>query len=121
MLVLSKKIIINFVKTKSVRGKWRKHDTRGSMAPFSHLLRLAYGLYMTTANLLNGHLHTECFFNCSHFIHTSANMSSHNLFLFSCQENICPKMLPALKFIVCCLYSPSLQTIFDLMKTNIDP
>ena len=62
ILVLSKKILITFVKTKPVRGKWRKHDTRGSMAPFSHLLWLAYGLYMTTATLLNGHLYSECYF-----------------------------------------------------------
>ena len=40
-------------------GKRQKHDTRGSMTPFSHLLSFAYGLYMTTATLLNGHLYTE--------------------------------------------------------------
>ena len=44
--VLSKKMLITSVKTKPVRDKWRKHDIRGSMAPFSHLLWLVYGLYM---------------------------------------------------------------------------
>ena len=59
ILVLSRIIIIIiFVKTKPEHGKYRKHDTRGSMAPFSHLLSFAYGLYMTTATLLNGHLCT---------------------------------------------------------------
>ena len=34
---------------------------------------------MTTATLLNGHLFIEGFYNCSHFMHTSANISTHNL------------------------------------------
>ena len=59
ILVLSKETLIIFVKTKPEHGKWRKHETRGSMAPFSHLLSFAYGLYMTTATLLNGHLYSE--------------------------------------------------------------
>ena len=59
ILVLYKKTLIIFVKTKPEQGKWPKHDTRGSMTPFSHLLSFAYGLYMTTATLLNGHLYTE--------------------------------------------------------------
>ena len=54
ILVLSKETLIFFVKTKPEHCKWRKHDTRGSMAPFSHLLSFAFGLYMTTATLLNG-------------------------------------------------------------------
>ena len=36
-----------------------KHDARGSMASFSHLPSFAYGLYITTATLLNGHMYTE--------------------------------------------------------------
>ena len=59
ILVLSKETLIIFVKTKPEHGKWRKHDKRGSMAPFSQMLSFAYGLYMTTATLLNGHLYTE--------------------------------------------------------------
>ena len=37
ILVLSKKTLIIFVKTKPEHGKWRKHDARGSMARFSHI------------------------------------------------------------------------------------
>ena len=59
VLVLSKKPLIFFVKTKVEHGKWWKNDTRGSIAPFNHLLSFAYGLYITTATLLNGHLYTE--------------------------------------------------------------
>ena len=59
ILVLSKKTIIVFVKTKPEQGKWQKHDTCVSIAPFSHLLSFAYGLYMTTSTLLNSQLFTE--------------------------------------------------------------
>ena len=59
ILVLSMKTLITFVQTKPEHDKWRKHDTRGSMAPFNHMLSFAYVLYMTTATLLNGHLYTE--------------------------------------------------------------
>ena len=31
ILVLSKNTLVIFVKTKPEHGKWRKHDTRGSM------------------------------------------------------------------------------------------
>ena len=41
ILVLSKETLIIFVQTKPEHGKWRKHDTRESMAPFSHLLSFA--------------------------------------------------------------------------------
>ena len=76
ILVLSKKTLIFFVNTKLEHDKWRKHDTRGSMVPFSHLLSFAYGLYMTTATLLNGHLYNEGYTFSSHFMHTSANIST---------------------------------------------
>ena len=59
ILVLYKKTLIFFVKTKPEHGKWPKYDTRGGMTPFIHLLSFAYGLYMTTATLLSGHLYTE--------------------------------------------------------------
>ena len=59
ILVLSKNTLVIFVKTKPEHGKWRKHDNVGAWNPFSHLLSFAYGLYMTTATLLNGHLYNE--------------------------------------------------------------
>ena len=68
---------------------------------------------MTTANLLNGHLYTEGHIFFSHFMHTSANISpflvKKRLFL----NDVC--------YIDCCIYSPTLQAIFDHIKPNIDP
>ena len=104
ILVLSKKTQINFVKTKPEHSKWRKHGTRGSMAPFSHLLSFAYGLYMTTATLLNGHLYTEGYII---FLILCIPVPKFHL---SSSRNVCSKMLSA--FIVCCIYSPTLQAIF---------
>ena len=69
----------------------------------SHLLSFAYGLYMTIATLLNGHLYTEGYIFFSHFMHTSA------IFQLSLSRNDCSKMLSA--FIDCCIYSPTLQAI----------
>ena len=118
ILLLSKKIRITFVK-KPVRAKWRKHDTRGSMAPFSHLLWLAYGLYMTTATLLNGHLYTECFFNCSHFTYTSSNISSHNCISLFLPRNICPKILSALNLSTAAHIHPIYRLLLILWKQTL--
>ena len=113
ILVPSKKTLIDFVKTKPELGKWRKHDTHGSMAPFSHLLYFASVLYMTAATLLNGHLNTECYII---FLILCIPVSIFHIYL---SRNVCSKMLSA--FIDSCIYSPTLQAIFDYMKPNIDP
>ena len=158
VLLLSKKTLIIFVKTKPERGKWGKHDIRWSIAPFSHLLSFACGLYMTTATLLNGHLYTECYKILLNLC------TSVPVFHIALSRNVCSKMLSALStpayihlhymlvwafetkhlslksnlnlipkchklthisffpyFIDCCIYSPTLQAIFDHMKPNIDP
>ena len=113
IIKLSKKTLIIFVKTKPEPSKWRKHATRGSMKPFSHLLSFAYGLYMTTATLLNSHLYTEC------FIIVLILCIPVVIFHLSVSRNVRSEMLSA--FIDCCIYSPTLQAIFDHMKPNIDP
>ena len=102
-----------FVKTKPEHGKRRKRDTRGSMAPFSHLLSFAYGLYMTTVTLLNGHLYTE------DYIIPLILCIPVPIFHLSLSRNVCSKMLSA--FIDCFIYSSQLQVTFDQMKPNIDP
>ena len=113
ILVLFKKTLILFVKTKPEHGKWRKHDTRGNMTPFSHLLSFAYGLYMTTATLLNGHLYTEGYI--TFFILCIPVSIFH---LSPLKKRL---FLNAVCYIDSCIYSPKLQAIFDHMKPNIDP
>ena len=68
---------------------------------------------MTTATLLNGHLYTE---GCIIFLILCIPVP---IFHLSLSRNDCSKMLSA--FIDCCIYSPTLQAIFDHMKPNIDP
>ena len=58
------------------------------------------------------------FYNCSHLMHTSANISTHNFIYLIMSKNFCLKMLSA--FIVCCIYSHAQQTAFDHMEANID-
>ena len=87
ILVLFQNTLIIFVKTKPEHGKWRKHDTRGSMAPFSHLLPFVYGLYMTTATLLNGHLYTE------DYISPLILCIPVPIFHLSLSRKVCSKML----------------------------
>ena len=108
ILVLSKKTLIIFVKTKPENGKWRKHDTRGSMTPFSHLLSFAFELYVTTATLLNGHLYTEGYIYIFFILCIPVPIVHLSL-----SGNVCSKMLSA--FIDCCIYSPTLQATFDHM------
>ena len=85
----------------------------GAWNPFSHLLSFAYGLYMTTATLLNGHLYNE-----DYLIPLILCMPVR-VFHLSLSRNVCSKMLSA--FIDSCIYSPTLQDTFDHMKPNIDP
>ena len=68
---------------------------------------------MTTATLLNGHLYTEG------YIIFFILCIPVPIFHLSLSINNCSKMLSA--FIDCCIYLPTLQTIFDHMKPNIDP
>ena len=112
MLVLSKKTLIIFVKTKPAHGKWGEHDTRGSMTLFSHLLWFAYGLSMTILTLLNGHLYTEG------YIVPLILCVPAPIFHLSLSRNVCSKMLSA--FIECCIYLPTLQATYYHMKVNID-
>ena len=68
---------------------------------------------MTTVTLLNGHLNTEG------YIIVLILCIPVPIFHLSLSRNVCSKMLSA--FIDCCIYSPTLQAIFDHMKPNIDP
>ena len=68
---------------------------------------------MTTATLLNGHLYTEGYII---FLILCIPVP---IFHLSLSRNVCSKVLPA--FIDSCIYSPTLQAIFDHMKQNIDP
>ena len=68
---------------------------------------------MATATLLNGHLYTEGYIK---FRSLCIPVPIFHLFL---SRNVCSKMVCA--FIDCCIYSPTLQAIFDHMKPNIDP
>ena len=68
---------------------------------------------MTTATLLNGHLYTEGYII---FLILCIQVPIVHL---SLSRDVCSKMLSA--FIDSCIYSPTLQAIFDHMKTNIDP
>ena len=99
ILVHSKKTLITFVKTKPEHGKYRKHDTRGSMAPFSYLLLFSYGLYMTTATLLNGHLYTEG------YIIPLILCIPVPIVHLSLSRNVCSRMLSAF---IDCFNSPTL-------------
>ena len=60
------------------------------MTPFSHLLSFAYGLYMTTATLLNGHLYTEGYII---FLILCIPVS---IFHLSLSRNVCSSMLSAI-------------------------
>ena len=113
ILVLSKNTLVIFVKTKPEHGKWRKHDTRGSMESVQSLAVVRYGLYMTTATLLNGHLYNE------DYLIPLILCIPVRVFHLSLSRNVCSKMLSA--FIGSCIYSPTLQDTFDHMKPNIDP
>ena len=87
--MLSKKILIAYVKTKPSSGKCQKFEnmrTRGSMAPFSHLLWLAYGFYMTTATLLNSHLYTDCYLIALILCIPAPIFRLTTLFSLSCNE-----------------------------------
>ena len=68
---------------------------------------------MTTATLLNGHLYTEGHIIFLIFMQTSANISP-----FSVKKRL---FLNAVCYNDSCIYSPTLQAIFDNMKPNIDP
>ena len=67
---------------------------------------------MTTVTLLNGHLYTE---DCIIFLILCIAVPILHLFL---SRNVCSKMSA---FIDSCIYSPTLQAIFDHMKPNIGP
>ena len=114
ILVFSKETLIIFAKTKPEHGKWRKHDIHGSMAPFNHLLSFAYGLYMTTATFLNGHLYTEGHISFTHFMHTCANISP-----FSVKKRL---FINSICYIDSCINIFTNTTgYFNHMKPNIDP
>ena len=68
---------------------------------------------MTTVTLLNGHLYTEGYI---FFLNLCIPVP---IFHLSLSRNVCSKLLSA--FIDSCIYSFTLQAIFDHMKTNIDP
>ena len=68
---------------------------------------------MTYVALLNGHLYTEDYII---FLILRIPVPILRLFL---SRNVCSKTLSA--FIDSCIYSPTLQAIFDYMKPNIDP
>ena len=68
---------------------------------------------MTTVTLLNGHLYTEDYII---FLILCIPVPILHLFL---SRNVCSKMLSA--FIDFCIYSLTLQAIFDHMKIYIDP
>ena len=118
IIVLSKKTLIVFVKTKPEHDKWRKHDTRGSMKPFSHLLLFAYRLYMTTATLLNGHLYTQGYII---ILILCIPVPIFHQFL---SRNVCSKML--FVFIDYCIYSHttcyfwSYETKHLSLKSNLN-
>ena len=84
-----------------------EHETVQSLAVTQ------YRLYMTTATLLNSHLYTEC------FIIVLILCIPVVIFHLSVSRNVRSEMLSA--FIDCCIYSPTLQAIFDHVKPNIDP
>ena len=116
MLVLSKKILITSVKIKPAHSKWRKHDTRGNIVPVSHLLwfaYVAYGLYMTTATLLNGHLYTIVIVCIP-----AAIFRPTTLFRLSLSRNLSPKIMSA--FIVCCIYLYALRDTFDHIDQTLN-
>ena len=75
------------------------------MAPFSHLLWLTYGLYMTTSTLLNGHFYIEVHIFAVILCIPSTLFHLTTLFPFSFQEKF-------VVFINCCIHS--LQTLFGL-------
>ena len=56
------------------------------MTPFSHLLLFTYGLYMTTATLLNGHLYTDGFIIALNLCIPMLMFRLTALFALSCQE-----------------------------------
>ena len=68
---------------------------------------------MTTATLLNGHFYTE-----GYIIFLILCIPAP-IFHLSLSRNVCSKMMSA--FIDSCVYSPTLQAVFDHLKPNIDP